>query len=257
MIKRYENAIDDFSAAIALNPEFAAAYVNRSFAKKNLNDIKGAMVDYNNAYAITEKHKNDQGSASDSLNLSKLVEFKADFEEGNAQMTKTAELGVSRFLNFSIIYILKDSVRTFKTDYLNKLYTGTKLSPLPDTMLITNNKNFLSNDTAVQLNNLLSNVQVNAANFNTIFTRAIIRSGINDFNGALDDFNALIAQKPNNNLLYFCRANTRCELVTLINSISDINDNVIHIGTYSNKIKKLQSQKKQFQNIYQNNMHPL
>ena len=45
----YQGAIDDWSKAIEINPEFAAAYNNRGYAKYNLNDYQGAIADYDKA----------------------------------------------------------------------------------------------------------------------------------------------------------------------------------------------------------------
>ena len=43
---RYQAAIEDFTAAIELNPEFANAYVGRGLAQTELGNSSGAIADY-------------------------------------------------------------------------------------------------------------------------------------------------------------------------------------------------------------------
>ena len=48
-LRRYQDAVDDCSQAIRLNPAYANAYLNRSVAKRALGDIAGAREDQRHA----------------------------------------------------------------------------------------------------------------------------------------------------------------------------------------------------------------
>lgn len=48
-LQDYNGALDDYNAAIKLDPNYANAYYTRGFAKKWLKDFKGAIEDYNKA----------------------------------------------------------------------------------------------------------------------------------------------------------------------------------------------------------------
>jgi len=45
-IQNYQGAIEDFSKAIEIDPEYSEAYNNRGIAKRILNDYTGAMEDF-------------------------------------------------------------------------------------------------------------------------------------------------------------------------------------------------------------------
>ena len=78
---------------------------------------------------------------------------------------------------------------------------------------------------------------------NKIFSRAFIKSALQDYNGSLDEYNRLAEKQPKNNLVYFNRANTNNELISLMNLLSDFNDNIIYIGNSQNKQEQKNSQK--------------
>lgn len=48
----YDRAIEDFSKAISLNPDLAEAYMNRGIARMSKGDIDNAIVDYNQALKL-------------------------------------------------------------------------------------------------------------------------------------------------------------------------------------------------------------
>jgi tetratricopeptide (TPR) repeat protein/V8-like Glu-specific endopeptidase len=69
----YQGALADYDRAIAINPNYAKAYVNRGFLKYDkLNDLKGALADYDRAIAINpnlaEAYNNRGNLKDDKLN---------------------------------------------------------------------------------------------------------------------------------------------------------------------------------------------
>ncbi|MDG2397085.1 MAG: tetratricopeptide repeat protein [Flavobacteriaceae bacterium] len=51
-LKDYNGAISDYSKVIDIDPAYPIAYYNRALAKKNLKDYYGALNDYNNAIKL-------------------------------------------------------------------------------------------------------------------------------------------------------------------------------------------------------------
>ena len=54
--QNYKGAIQDFTKAIELNPNYTKAYNNRGFAKAELQDYRGAIQDYNKAIEINPNY---------------------------------------------------------------------------------------------------------------------------------------------------------------------------------------------------------
>ncbi|MTJ08222.1 tetratricopeptide repeat-containing serine protease family protein, partial [Anabaena sp. UHCC 0204] len=55
-LKKYQEAIDDYTQAITINPQFALAYNNRGNAKSDLGDKIGAIADYTQAITINPQY---------------------------------------------------------------------------------------------------------------------------------------------------------------------------------------------------------
>ena len=86
-LKDYYGAIDDYSKAIELDPDFAYAYSNRGTAKKNLKDYYGAINDYSKVIELDPNYTDayvNRGVAKESL---------GDLKGACADWRKAASLG--------------------------------------------------------------------------------------------------------------------------------------------------------------------
>jgi len=86
----YRGAEKDFTKAIELFPDFAQAYLNRSGARGQMNDEKGAYSDVQTAKAIRDKFNNMPSDSiplmyKDSIEFTKLIAFQSDFNNANAE----------------------------------------------------------------------------------------------------------------------------------------------------------------------------
>ena len=100
--KDYQGAIADFNKAIAINPKYAPAYMNRGIVKYDLEDYQGAIADYNKAIAINPKYAiafNNRGNAKAELGDNK--EAIADFNRAIAINSRYADAfsnrGISKY----------------------------------------------------------------------------------------------------------------------------------------------------------------
>jgi tetratricopeptide (TPR) repeat protein len=73
-----------------------------------------------------------------------------------------------------------------------------------------------------------------------VFARAIIKTKVQDYNGSIDEYSAVINANPDFSLAYFNRGNTRYEIKSLINSMGNFND-VIYVGNGNSKAQQPQN----------------
>ena len=88
---KYEDAIAEYTQAIALDPKYAAAYNNRGAANNNLGKYAEAIADYDQAIALDPKYAvayNNRGAAYD--DLGKYAEAIADYTQAIALDPKDA-----------------------------------------------------------------------------------------------------------------------------------------------------------------------
>ena len=51
-----QNSIEDYDAVIQLAPDFADAYINRGYVRKNFGDLEGAIKDYDTAIRLGDDY---------------------------------------------------------------------------------------------------------------------------------------------------------------------------------------------------------
>ncbi len=232
-------AIADYTNAINLNPEFANAYFNRSIAKHDVNDLAGADLDYKTAVRLNKDlNKLNQAGLLDSTGLSKITEFRADFEAGNVQVAKSAEMGIYPFPIFDLVFALKDSLKNYQPTDLAKLPVLNKDNENGDRFVLTRDPITISQDSAEHLLSLIENVPFSEKNYPLIFERASLKSQLQNFNGAIDDYNIITTFMPDLSLGYFCKANTNYDMITFLNSIQDVSGNIVASNT-NTKVQKV------------------
>ena len=235
-LKKYYKAIDDYTNAINLNPDFATAYFNRSIVRSAVNDLKGAAMDYEIAAQKNKEFgKLAKTNKIDSTGLAKLIEFQADFDEGNIQVKKSAESGVYPFQNFAISYSLNDSLKKFKWETSENIKKLNKELGSKNQLVLTCADNPIPLDTANRLINSLSETASIASNYAKVFARAVLRFKSQNYNGAIDDYTIAIRLNPNDNLAYFSRANARFEMLKVMETINLNSNSIGYIGKHQKK----------------------
>ena len=96
-----ENAVDDYDMAIELYPDFAKAYMNRSYVKNLLGDMKSSKKDYDTAQRkvkeYREKNITNAGSFADTTKkYSSLLSLDAEFakKDFNDELLQNRDINV-------------------------------------------------------------------------------------------------------------------------------------------------------------------
>ncbi|MDP4210787.1 MAG: tetratricopeptide repeat protein [Bacteroidota bacterium] len=218
-------AIKDYTEAINLNPQFAVAYYNRSIARRNVNDLIGSIKDYKMSVQLKASLGNlVKSGLIDSTGLAKVTEFKADFSEGNVKIDREGNSGIAPFANFALYYTPKDSVAKYLLSTERRMANMNKQWTLKGKFLLSTKDDSISSEKAGELLSKLENETSDANNFLKLFANAILKAKTQDFNGALDDYNKIIEQKPDYSMAYFNRGNLRYEMIRFLSTLSDMSN---------------------------------
>lgn len=243
-LNKFNKAIEDYTTAIGLNPTFALAFYNRGIAKQNLKDYPGATHDFAMATNLNASLKLLTKSGKiDSAALAKLTTLQADFENGNMGNVKSRDLDIEPFANFTVSLAPADS-----TVYLKKKLILKSLDDLnaqmngKDRFIIQNTDNLLMTDSlATKLLPTLESLPLLPENLIPVFERAILKFDMQNYSGALNDYNKLLQLRKNEALPYFNRANTRYELTASEVLRTSFSGPIVYLG--NNKLQAQTTQK--------------
>ncbi len=121
LLSNYQDAEQDLTTAIEIFPDFAGAYINRSVIRQTQKNATGAREDQFRAEEIIAAANNDGLDAdllysryADSAYFNKIIEFEADFVNGNMQKGRVQfnRTNIVPKSNFYLIYAfnLPDSI---------------------------------------------------------------------------------------------------------------------------------------------------
>jgi len=109
VLKEYEKAISDYNKAIELNPEDAKAYYNIGLAYSNLKDYEKAISDYNKAIELNPE------DAKAYYNIGLAYSNLKDYEKAISDYNKAIELNpkyVMAHKNLSELYIITGNYKS-------------------------------------------------------------------------------------------------------------------------------------------------
>jgi tetratricopeptide (TPR) repeat protein/S1-C subfamily serine protease len=197
-IQKFQQSLSDYNQAILLNPKFSRAYNNRAILKKNkLNDLQGALSDFNQAISLDPK------------------DYLAYSNRGNLKIDKLNDIqGALEDYNQAISLDPKDYLA-----YSNRGSLKTKEL----------------NDTQGALSDFNQAISLNPKDFETYGKRGFLKfEKLNDIKGALADYNQSIILNPRYSLTYYNRANLKfTKLNDIQGSREDYNQAIILNPKYS------------------------
>lgn len=225
-LKNYHKAIADYTKAIDLNPYFAGAYYNRAIARKLIKDNKGATADYNKANKIKTEHTNlDFKGKIDSTGLAKLIDLRADFEEGNVSNISNNNIGIMRFSNLQLSF----NFGNIPSNIIIKLN---------EINLINNNAKgvgyfTISHDIEIpdSVNNKADSLHyLNTDSNFVLLVQSVIYQKTKSYNDALVKANLFLENNNTSALAYFNRANITSDYQQMVASVNELNSNIFYIG---------------------------
>jgi len=216
-LKDYQGALEDLDKTLELFPDFADAYYERYEIKMKLKDRQGAQEDYEIASRLGKKNS----SASDSLKLQKadylqsLVKLSGDFEEMNTMNSKFQ----NQYVEIELIPMFKQFFG--KADY-DKIYiydAYQKPHYYQNLVMLTNHEELI-HDSLSGKEIILLTQQIDTLNSSAdlYYKRAVLYAGIRNYNQAFIDYDLALKLDSNFIMVYFDRAFSRYELIHLIQS---------------------------------------
>lgn len=220
-------AIRDFTKVLDLYPGFTQAYLNRAMAKNMINDLIGAMEDQEMANRISSDSvfQNDIATI-DSTYFNKIIELKANFDNGNITSKDFYSLETSVKMKpvFLVSFTVKNAEnRSYYQDIreLNKSSSGPFFL---DLILVDEPKTVTyQND-----NELKKNFHYKEDSFQGLFLQGLIYGYNHDFNNAFEFMDKALKKDPDNYLIYFNIGGLKYQLVEVLNSI-DLKDDFLMI----------------------------
>lgn len=198
----YKNAIKCFNKAIPLIPSITTIYLYRGLSKEYLNDLKGAMEDYDKCILLNASNKSDAFLQKSKLKSNKLNDKKGALEDLNMAIKiepKNAE------------YYYNRSKLLDNYDALQDLSVAIELEPYEaDHYLSRSFKHHSMNDYDGSILDISKYIELNPKNGNVelyeaYLLRAMFKQLAKDYEGGLKDIDKSISLNPFNSKAFLDR----------------------------------------------------
>lgn len=211
-------ALEDLNKTIELFPGYADAYYQRYLIKTRMKDHPGASQDYQLALEMSEKYHltiDSLASGKDDY-LQSLVKLSGDFEEMNTMNSKFQ----NQYVDIQLLPIFNTYLGKKTFDHILFYDTYQKKHYFTNIISFTHRTELLSDSLFRQeiqhQNSLLDSLPLQASAY---FKRAVSYAGLQKYNQAFSDYDSTLLLDPDFVLAWFNRANSRYELIRLIESV--------------------------------------
>ncbi len=216
-------ARDDFSRVIELYPGFTQAYQNRAVVKNRMNDYVGAMKDQEMANRISnDKFLQNNMAQLDSTYFNKIIELKANFDNGNISSEGLASLNESVKMKpgYMISFVNKPNDTPTLIQELKKVNRASKGNYFLD--LVPSGQTLSDEDLTFADAESEFNYKENS--FLDFFLKGTIYGLSQDFNNAFEFLGKALKKDSDNYLVYFNMAALKYQLTEVLNAIDMKND---------------------------------
>ena len=263
----YEGAIEDFTQAILLDPNYAEAYLCRGYIRKGLKDYKGVIEDVNEAIRLAPNDEtafelqagflnylNDEVGIEDVNEVIRLkpncalAYFWRGYIRNELKDYKGAIEDVNEVIrlkpNCALAYFWRGYIRNELKDYkgvIEDVNEAIRLAPNDEKAfeLQAGFLNYLNDNDEVGIEDVNEVIRLKPNCALAYFWRGYIRNELKDYKGAIEDVNEVIRLKPNCALAYFWRGYIRNELKDYKGVIEDVNE-AIRLAPNDEKAFELQ-----------------
>jgi len=212
-----QGAIDDFNLAIKFNPNFAEAYYNRGYVRNELGDKQGAIDDYNQVIRINPNYADAYYNRGNARN--QLGDKQGAIEDYNQAIKINPNLDLAynnRGLARSDLGDKQGAIEDYNQAIkINPNYAGA----------YNNRGNARSDlgDKQGAIDDYTLAIKINSNDAQAYNNRGIVRNQLGDKQGAIDDYTLAIKINPNYAGAYYNRGNARYELGDKQGAIEDYN----------------------------------
>lgn len=243
-----QKAIDDYTKAIEIYGDFANAYLYRSSLKASLGDRQGYEKDKRRAtqlisqYHKTLKNEGKDAFADTSSRFSDIISFNADFDDKNMSRLNSRTLTKFRPLPMYQLTIVSqvDSI----VGYNHLRFDNEKVSAAINTLGV---ENITISNTGSDLPGWklmeLEQEYLKEEGRNDIFSLAITNSLMRQYSTAMNYYNFLISDNPNDAFAYLNRAVTDAEMTEFMASLDGNYQNVSVQNDPAERLNRIKSEK--------------
>jgi tetratricopeptide (TPR) repeat protein len=223
----YAKAIKDFTLAINYYPHFAKAYINRSIARKKLDDIQGAQADRQKARRITQAHRDDRlqkvNFADTSENFKRLISLQSSHHLprhfGNLKESVKPRDIYSLYLKNNNTQNLTRLIG----QHLKKTQLSPELQYLGKSFVLTTHQTQThpAEFYRKKIASLSDSIQQYPDSAQYLLKQALFKARTKNYNGALHDLAEAAKLWPNHFLIHFLRGNIRNKMIHYIQMMQD------------------------------------
>jgi tetratricopeptide (TPR) repeat protein len=226
--KDFRGAIEEYSQAIKINPNYEIAYYNRGLAYNDLGDIKTAIENYNQAIKINPNYGLAYGGRG--LARYNLGDKRGAIEDYNLAIKNNPKDSTAYYNRGLARYSLQEKQAAL-ADYNEAIRIN------PNYADAYNNRgnvrgDFGNNQAAIK--DYTQAIKINPSHSAALYNRGLARYNLGDYRTAIEDYNQAIKLNPNYTDAYYGRGLARSDLGEKQAAIEDYNQTIKLDSNYSN-----------------------
>jgi tetratricopeptide (TPR) repeat protein len=227
-----QQAIQEFSKAIRLNPKYQYAYFMRAYVYAQVQEFQKSLADYDQSIIINPKYSNTYNNRAN-LKYEKLNDLQGALTDYNQSIIINPKFSEAYNNRANLKYEKLNDIQGALTDYNQSIIINPKFSNAYYNR--ANLKDEKLNDIQGALTDYNQSIIINPKFSNAYYNRANLKyEKLNDIQGALSDYNQSIIINPKYSEAYNNRANLKYEKLNDIQgALTDYNQSIIINPKYS------------------------